>query len=544
MNNWRRLSVVVFGVVCLLNEAFTQSDGLNLISAATPEATKAGAIIFEKGGNAADAAVAIAFALGVTEPAMSGIGGRTMLIVSIPDTPPVALGGISLTPAAVDTTITREMLTYYKQVAIPSQVKILDYLYSNYGSGNLSWAELVQPAITFAEEGFVLGVHRHQVMKRCEDKLKQSPHHNQQLLIDREIPFAGDTIKQPALARTLQVLATEGAQSFYKGTIAKEIALDFEENEGWIGLEDLQQFPEPIPMSPLHTTYRGYDIYSFNAPGGGWQILQMLNMLELIDQSQINKDDQSRNAFLMDIINKSHNDRLDHPIENYEESKEQLALKISKSYARLLLGAASNNQDARIEEKGQSGKGETTHFSVVDKTGMAISATSSIGAYYGSYASTNTLGFFYNSYVKSLMGFGLGKNLEPRTRIPSSMSPSVVRKDGKNVLVIGTPGSKRIVSTIAQLIQLWIDGDVTLEELIQKPRIHAIRHDVYLEKSFLSAEELIEIRKKGYAIKSPSYSLTKEGLNAYFGGVHAIAFKNGSWTAVADPRRDGQTYRP
>lgn len=515
---------------------------LPLVSSATPEATEAGVSIFDQGGNAVDAAVAIAFTLGVTEPAMSGLGGRTMFMLSLPGKTPIAIGGHALTPALVDQTITKSRLDYYKQAAIPSTVKVLSYVFKKYGSGKVTWQEVLAPAIKYAGEGFVMGPHRHHVFKRWASRFKDSPFHNRELLVFDQIPAIGDLVKQPSLANTLKQLALKGGNEFYSGEMARTIAEDFKANGGWISYGDLAHFPEPEEHTPLHTTYRGYDVYSFVPPSGGWQVLQTLNMLERFEPEPMSAYSQKRNEAVIQALNLSHNSRLSDPITDYSAFTEQVNTKISKAYAREILDKGSahlkSDSDHALPAKGQ---GETTHFSVVDKAGVAVSVTSSLGAYFGAMAATDSLGFFYNSYLKSLLGFGLGKSLQPRTKIPSSMSPSLVKKEGKNVLVIGTPGSKRIVSTIAQLIQLWVDSDIDIKTLLSYPRIHAINGKVFLEDEHLDHDWLMALRKRGYEIDFPDYDLTKHGKNAYFGGVHAIEFKNNVWQAAADPRRDGQT---
>lgn len=527
----------IFFIFSFSQQILAQNNSKNLVSSATPEATEAGALVFQKGGNAVDAAVAVAFTLGVTEPAMSGIGGRAMLIVSLPNKEPVAIGGISLSPSYVQGDILKDSLVYYKQVSIPSQVKVLYHTWKKYGSKRLTWAELLQPAIGYAEQGFVVGPHRHHVFKRWQERFKSSPYHNKELLVYDDIPAIGDVVKQPTLANTLKRIA-KNADDFYKGDIAKEIAADFKANGGWITYEDLVNFPEPKEHKPLHTTYRGYDVYSFIPPGGGWQMLQALNIMEQYDANTIGKYSNERGLAVLNALNSCHNDRLDNPIKDYTNYQSEIENKISKDYAKSLLNVTNIKTTKEIEDNGQ---GETTHFSVVDSDGMAVSVTCSIGAYFGSSTSTKSLGFFYNSYLKSLMGFGLGKSLEPSTPIPSSMSPSLVKKDGKNVLVIGTPGSKRIVSTISQLIQLWIDSDIGIQDIIKLPRYHAIQNKAYIESESLTSKELEKLRQSGFKIVFPEYDLTNHGLNAYFGGVHAIEFKNNKWSAAADPRRDGKT---
>ncbi|MEN8125690.1 MAG: gamma-glutamyltransferase [Bacteroidota bacterium] len=536
--NTRVLITSVLLSVFFIGSIVAQNNRANLVASATPEATKAGTLVLDKGGNAIDAAVAVAFTLGVTEPAMSGIGGRTMLIVSIPNKPPVAIGGITLTPSVLESEIEKKDLTYYKQISIPSQVKVLHYTWKKYGSGKIEWKELLQPAIHYAEKGFMVGMHRHHIFKKLEKKLIESPHHNKELLVEGGIPAIGDIVKQPTLANTLKRLATYGADDFYKGQIAKNIAEDMANNGGWISYNDLANFPEPKELNPLHSTYRGYDVYSFMPPGGGWGVLLALNLLENVTVDELNKDSFSRTEILIKVLNKTHNDRRDAPILDHINYQSEINKKLSKEYAKEMFYQNIFSED--INQK-DNGEGETTHVSIVDKNGVAVSITSSVGGYFGSVTSTKKLGFFYNSYIKSLMGFGFGKpkSIQPNALIPSSMSPSLVRKNGENVLVIGTPGSKRIVSTISQLIQLWIDGDKSINEIIKYPRVHAINNEVYLEDQSLESEELQKIRANGYKIVFPSYDLTKSGLNAYFGGVHAIEFKNDIWKAAADPRRDG-----
>jgi gamma-glutamyltranspeptidase/glutathione hydrolase len=230
---------------------------------------------------------------------------------------------------------------------------------------------------------------------------------------------------------------------------------------------------------------------------------------------------------------------LENPIKDYNNYQKEIDLKISKAYAKEIFSKAKMKKDGKPLGEIKD-NGETTHFSVLDSSGMGVSVTCSLSGYFGSFTSTKDLGFFYNSYLKSLLGFGLGKSLQPNTKVPTSMSPSLVRKNGQNVLLIGTPGSKRIVSTIAQVIQLWVDSSMSITDIIKLPRLHAIRNLAYLENSNLTSTELNSIRDRGFKIAFPHYLLTKNGLNAWFGGVHAIGFKNGKWSLADDPRRDSR----
>lgn len=230
-----------------------QYDGHNigLISSATPEASKAGQQIFLKGGNAIDAAVAVSFALGVTEPAMSGLGGGTQVLLSLNNGQPIAINGTTLSPANTPINI-GDTLTYHRRSTIPSIVKVLDYLWRTYGSGNITWEELLNPAIELAENGFKIGKFRAKVYKQYEDKLLDSKFNTSFFLIDGErIPIEGEILKQPILAKTLRRLAEYGADDFYTGEIAKEIAKDMETHGGWITLSDLNNFEQPKELKAL-----------------------------------------------------------------------------------------------------------------------------------------------------------------------------------------------------------------------------------------------------------------------------------------------------
>ena len=507
-----------------------------LVSSASPEATLAGRQILDKGGNAADAAVAIAFALGVTEPAMSGLGGGTQVLLSIPGKDPIAINGTTLSPALTPVTATKADLTYHKRSTIPSTVKVLHYLWKKYGSGAIAWAELLDPAIGYAEKGFVVGTFRHLVYKKYEKELLNSPYHTYYWLTpEGRIPAPGERIRQPVLATTLRRLAQHGAADFYSGDIAREIASDMAKNGGWITLEDLQNFPEPSELPALHTTFRDYDVYSQPPPCGGWTVLQILNLLEESPAAMLQSADQYW-IKLTTALYLGHLNRDMAPVTDLSQYEPYTRLKTSKDILEEV--------KANWPPSEQSSGGETTHFSVVDDTGMALAVTASINAYFGAAAASSKLGFLYNTYMDD---FQLGQPSHPFAIGPgkmaySSMSPTVVRKDGQNVLVIGSPGSARIISTVAQIARQWMDAqEKDIKASVAAPRVHVYDNKVLFEALAPSEQATIlpYLEKQGMEIAFPTYDLQINGLNAYFGGVHALAWENGRWKGAADPRRDG-----
>lgn len=508
-----------------------------VVSAASPEAAEAGRLMLDKGGNAADAAVATAFALGVTEPAMSGLGGGTQILLSIPGKEPVAINGTTFSPAATPTDASKEDLKYHRRSTIPSTVKVLEYVWRNYGSGKISWAEVLEPAIGFAEKGFEVGVFRHLVYKKYEKVLLDSPHHTSFFLTpEGRIPAPGEILRQPLLAQTLRRLAQNGAADFYSGSVAQEIAADMEQNGGWITAEDLENFPEPQELPALHTSFRDYEVYSQPPPCGGWIVLQILNLLEQ-HRPEVLTDESSRIEKLVEALYLGHHNRDIAPVTDLKHYTGQTDYKTGKKALEEIKAywpAGDSNQS-----------GETTHFSVVDEAGMALAVTASINAYFGAAAASEKLGFLYNTYMDD---FKLGDPSHPFAIGPgkmaySSMSPTIVRRDGENVLVLGSPGSARIISAVAQIVQAWADApEKDIRAAVAQPRIHVYDNKAVFEAQNFSQQAAVfdYLKKQGMKIAFPTYDLTKNGLNAYFGGVHAIAKENGTWVGAADPRRDGQ----
>jgi gamma-glutamyltranspeptidase/glutathione hydrolase len=186
--------------------------------------------------------------------------------------------------------------------------------------------------------------------------------------------------------------------------------------------------------------------------------------------------------------------------------------------------------------------GETTHFSIVDKDGMAVSVTSSVDSYFGSRATSPELGFLYNNYMQTFeLAPGETFSLAPRAMPYSSMSTSIVSRNGQPVLIVGSPGSARIISAVTQVISHWVDVDEGIEAAVAAPRIHVVvdredgRDNAYVEQM----PDGLDVSALGFDLAVPRADLVLNGLNAYFGGVHAIALEEDGWRGAADPRRDG-----
>ncbi|MEQ9300943.1 MAG: gamma-glutamyltransferase [Cyclobacteriaceae bacterium] len=505
-----------------------------VVTSASPEATAAGIEILNRGGNAVDAMVAVSFALGVTEPAMSGLGGGCQILLAQPGDTPIMINGTTLSPATTPIAMDTDTLTYHRRSTIPSSVKATYYTWQKYGSGRVSWADLLQPAIKYAEQGFPIGDFRSKVYQRYGAKILSSPHDvGPWLMPDGSIPQEGDTLRQPLLAKTLRRLAQGGSDAYYRGEIAEEIAQDMRNKGGWITLEDLADFPDPQVRPAISTDFQGYKIYTAAPPTGGWTMLLALNLLQQLTD---NGGNETERLALLQALRLAHEDRALRPVLDIADSDSLIAEKLSHDYATRLLANLEVGEASKLD----SSSGETTHFSVVDDTGMAVAYTASINAYFGALAASPKLGFLYNTYMDDFV-FGQPDHpwsIGPAKMAYSSMSPTIIQKDGKTVLVLGSPGSARIISAVTQVIASWIDTQDIIETVAQ-PRYHVSNGKVYIENITDSTEIKDWISANNHQWGAFRNDLEKNEKNAYFGGVHAISYQNGQWVGVADPRRDG-----
>ncbi len=508
---------------CEAPPAPTDRESLGAVASASPEATEAGRKILEAGGNAVDAAIAVSFALGVTEPAMSGLGGQTQMLLFSPHAGGRVINGTSFSPRATPPDATKADLSGRRRATVPTTLKVLDYAYRHYASGTLAWSELIEPAIGYAGKGFELGPFRRKVLSRHVEELRQDEATGDAFgAVD-----GGEHFRQPALAKTLRRIATDGADTFYRGDMARQIAGDMEAHGGWIRYDDLAELAEPVELAPLHTSYRGYDVFSLPPPGGGWVVLRMLEMLETFEPTTLAPGNPERFDALARVLLVGHRERLRDPVTELTDYEEEIAERFANGESERLLN---------------EGGGETTHFSIVDGDGMAVSVTASINAYYGARVAHPTLGFLYNDYMNE---FEVGRPEHPfalrAASMPySSMSPTILTRDGNVRLVLGSPGSARIISAVTQVAQLWVDSGLALEACVAHPRWHVRgTGELYVEQPSRYPGAIEALLASGFNLREPAMDLANEHGNPYFGGVHAIAYENGEWVAAADPRRDG-----
>jgi len=501
-----------------------------VVSSATPEATAAGVAMLEAGGNAIDAAVAVSLTLGVTEPAGSGIAGQTVMLVKRRGEPAFVIHGTTWSPGSIPDGVTEVQLSRGRTAStVPSTLRVLDVAHRRFGSGNVDWQHLVQPAIDAAEQGFIVGPFRHRAFRNFGSALREQEEAASIFVRPDGADYqAGDRLRQPLLAATLRRIAKHGAMDFYSGDIAREITADMAAKGGWITFEDLAGFPEPGIVLAIEGSYRGYTVETLPPPFGGWVVLQILNVLELNAPQVLDDDDSARRLALLDALRIGHGQRRADPVTDYGDYAQDIATRTSKQEARRL------SQD--------SAGGETTHFSVVDANGLTVAVTQSIDSYFGAKVVHPTLGFLYNNYMQ---GFQVDDPDAPyylaQSEMPlSSMSATIVSQDGRTELVLGSPGSARIISSVAQVTSYWIDVEQDVEAAVGAYRVHVVPETAgYVEGPELPPVLLQGMAARGLTLTRPTYGVSDSHLDPYFGGVHALAFENGAWRGAADPRRDG-----
>jgi gamma-glutamyltranspeptidase/glutathione hydrolase len=538
MNRSQRLTppaAVALGLLVAVASMPSGADGSRaVVAAATPEAAEAGAEVLRAGGNAIDAAVAVAFALGVSEPAGSGLGGQIILLIAPPGARPFVVNGASRAPRATSRDATSEDLVGWRATTVPTEVRVLDFVWREYGSGRLGWAELLAPAIRIAEEGYVPGPFRRAVLMRHARKLRENPTAAAELLVDGgDVPPVGHRMTRPRLARTLRRLATAGALDFYRGEIAAQIATDIASHGGWVSARDLAEQPEPEVQPPLEGRYREWTIHTLPPPAGGWVVIQALNVLEHADPAALTIGGGRRTAWVAEALRFAHAQRAERPVGVPGDYERAVARRIDKNVAR---GA--------LDGLDLPGRGETTHFVVVDGDGQVVSATASLNSSFGAGVMSAELGFLYNDYMRE---FDLTHPNHPFALRPgahpySSMSATILARDGRPQLALGSPGSRRIISAVVQVVSAWADAGLTLENAVAAPRVHAIPEtdELLVERRPALPTQVGDLEARGFSLSLPINSLVRHGLNPYFGGVQAAALGgDGTWTGAADPRRDG-----
>ena len=504
-----------------------------VVTTAHPLATTAGVKMLAAGGNAMDAAVAAAFTLSVVEPSMSGIGGRAQIIIY---TPTGGVHGIDATTQAPPFYKFKDTLAVeygYETIAVPGVVKGLTDGLSEFGS--LPLAQVMTPAISYANNGFTLLPGEAFRQESVNEVLKEfSGTWQYYLTKDSAAKKAGDLIIQSDLAKVLKAISEKGPDVFYRGWIAQAMVRDVRQNGGFLTLESLENY-RAEKSHIVSGSYRGYGIKALWLPAYGAITIEALHILEQLPVNLNEEREWARAVY--------------HAVKAaYLDKKEQKTLDDAKrftstSWAKkrametpLINGPESNGSNTgskdSIPEIEKDLNGHTSHLTVVDKNGMIVSLTQTIGPTMGSKVATPGLGFLY----AQTMGGYLGE-VEPNLRVPSHISPVIVFKDDKPLLALGAAGGSRIPSSIVNVISRIIDYEMSLSEALYAPRVHPLEEGINLEVvdgTRWNEDDSTFFSQLGYMVEM-------RRLPGQFGRIHAVMLDTltGEWIGCADPDWEG-----
>jgi gamma-glutamyltranspeptidase/glutathione hydrolase len=519
-----------------------------MVVSGSPLASQIGADILRRGGNAVDAAVAVGFALAVVHPEAGNLGGGGFMVIRLADGRVRTIDYRETAPAKathdmyIDSTgaVTDKSVTGYLAPGVPGSVAGMAEASRRYGT--MTMAQVLEPAIRYARDGFTVDSFRSASIAAAQSRLAQFEPSSRQFLPNGAAPPAGSVFVQPVLARTLQAIADSGAAAFYQGWIADSIVAEMERGGGIISKADLAGY-RPIWRDPITITYRGYTIYSM-APSssGGVTMAEILNILEgfhplppfasaehvhLLAES-MRRAFTDRNQYLGDpayvdlplarLLLKPHADRLRQTIDPQRATP-------------TVLSQLEPHQGV-----------ETTHYSVVDSAGNAVSVTTTLNNLYGSAVTIAGAGFVLNDEMDDFTSapgkpnmYGLiqgeSNSIQPGKRMLSAMTPSVVLDpQGELLMVVGTPGGPTIITSVAQVISDVIDFHMSLGQAVAAPRFHhqALPDTIRYEKNGLLPATVAKLQAMGHAISSRG---------GYSGDIDAIERTANGWVGVADPRR-------
>ena len=491
------LAVLTLGL--RLDQATAQTPSAHgVVVAQEARAARIGREVLERGGNAVDAAVATGFAMAVTYPRAGNLGGGGYMVIHLAGHHrEVAIDYRETAPAAA----TRDMFLDQNgeadpgrsrdsalAIGVPGTVAGLALAHARYGSGKFRLADLIAPAIALARDGMPIEDDIAESLPGSARRLARWPAAAKIFLKpDGRALGSGDTLVQSDLADTLEAIAHNGPRAFYEGAVADKLAMAVQSEGGILTAEDLRNY-RPLERAPVRGRYRGYDIVSMPpSSSGGVVLIEMLNILEGYRAGELGADSAARAHLLVEAMQRAYADRAAF-LGDPASVTAPLARLMSKPYGRKLRAAIdpAHATPARAIHPQGTGAHEgdnTTHFSVVDRFGNAVSNTYTLNFSYGVGMVAEGTGVLLNNELDDFAAkpgapnaYGLtGGDANapgPGKRPLSSMTPTIVLKDGKPFLVTGSPGGSRIITAVLQVISNVIDRKLPIAEAVAAPRIH------------------------------------------------------------------------
>jgi gamma-glutamyltranspeptidase/glutathione hydrolase len=535
-----------------------------MVASTSEIASRIGVDVMRKGGNAVDAAVAVGLALAVTWPSAGNLGGGGFMLVRKADGVTEAIDYRERAPLKASRdmyldaqgNVVKGMSTEgYAAVAVPGTVAGLAFAHARHGK--LKWEELVEPARKLAADGFEVNYHlsRSLSLQSTIDKLKAFEESRRIFQRDGQFYALGDTFVQPELAKVLERLKAN-PRDFYEGETAKLLVADMQAHGGVLSMEDLRTY-EPTLRKPLRTTYRGHEILTMPPPSsGGIALIEMLNMLEAYDLKSMGWHSAQYTHTLVEVMRRAFADRASF-LGDTDFVKVPVAAIVSREYAAErrktidpLHASSSREQGAGNPVPYESP--ETTHFTIVDAEGNIVTNTYTLNDSYGSGVTARGTGVLLNNEMDDFTSkvgvandYGLiqgeANAIQPKKRPLSSMTPTIVLKDGKPLFAIGSPGGPTIINTVLHVIVNVIDFGMDIQEAIDAPRFHHqwSPDQIYWEKFGISPDTRAALEKMGHTFRDiPGAS---RNIPSDIGDAHGVMIDpaTGMRLGASDPRLGG-----
>ena len=542
------------------NNIATANDGM--VVSAHPLASEVGLDILNQGGNAVDAAIAMQYALTVTEPMMSGLGGGGFMMVYDANTKETTIiNSRERAPAGADPEMFlkddgeamefQDRVIHGNSVGVPGTPAGLQTSHDMWGT--IAMPELIAPAVSLAEEGFPIDDFMAYQIEENAEKLDRSA--AGEVFLNEGTPLAeGDMLIQEDLANTLSMISENGTDYFYNGEIADALANTVQEFEGSMTKEDMMNYDVTVD-EPVWGQYKDYDIATMPPPSsGGIFLLQMLGILDGFDLSQYDIQSAEKYHLYSETMHLAYADRaeyagdpefVDVPIEgllhpDYLDERRDL-ISLDSVIEEPESGDVTPYQEGferegAVEQPGDKVDGQTTHYSVIDQYGNVVSYTTTIEQVFGSSIMVPEYGFLLNNELTDFDAEPGGANeVQPNKRPLSSMTPTIVFNDGQPVLTVGSPGGQTIITSVLQTILNTYEYDLSLEDALNEPRIFTNGPDTYSYEEGISEDIISELNDMGHGFTEDP---------APIGNVNSIMYNtdDSTYTGATDENRNGAAF--
>lgn len=520
---------------------------VGVVSTSKYEASKIGRDILKQGGNAIDAAVAAGFALGVAEPNSSGLGGGGFMVIRSAKTGETIFIDFrerapkNSTPEMWKVgedgkVVGNQKVEGGKAAGIPGEVAGLLYALEKYGT--MSREQVIRPAVNLAKNGFTVTPTLSGDMKNQFDRLEKYPETAKVFLNEEGLPYeTGDKFVNKDMAKTLEIIIKKGKDGFYKGEVAKAIVNTMNKYDGVFTMEDLANY-KPIIKKPVVGNYRGYEIISSPSPSsGGAIVVEILNILENFNVGELKVNSPEYLHLFSEAYKMAYADRA-----KYMGDSDYVPVPmngfVSKKYAKEVAKDIDlkKSKDGIAHDPWMYESEDTTHYSIADKEGNMVSVTKTVNGLFGNSVVADGYGFVLNNEMDDFVtGAGHPNSIEPGKAPLSSMSPTVVLKDGKPFMVLGSPGATKIISTVSQVISRVVDHGMGMQEAIDTPRLYDNTANKIGLETRIPEETIKKLEEMGHTVVKTS------DWDRGMGSVQGVLYKaDGTLEGGADPRRDGK----